>query len=79
MVRHPLANAGDSSLILGLERPPGKGNGNPLQYACLENSLDKGAWLATAHVVTESDMTERLTLSLEPSHFPDVSYFCNSL
>ena len=38
------ANAGDTSLILGLGRYPGKGNGNPLQYSCLENSMDRGPW-----------------------------------
>ena len=44
--------------IPGLERFPGEGNGNPLQYSCLENSMDRGAWWATIHGVTkESDMT----------------------
>ena len=37
-------NAGDSGLISGLGRPPGEGNGNPLQYSCLENPIDGGAW-----------------------------------
>ena len=39
-------NAGDLGSILGLERSPGEGNGNPLQYSCLENSMDRGAWQA---------------------------------
>ena len=39
-------NAGDQGLILGLRRSPGEGNGNPLQYSCLENPTDKGAWQA---------------------------------
>ena len=41
----------------GLGRCPGEGNGNPLQYSCLENSMDRGAWWAMVHGVTESDMT----------------------
>ena len=41
-------NAGDLSLIPGSGRSPGEGNGNPLQYSCLENSMDRGAWQATA-------------------------------
>ena len=40
--------------ILGLERSPGEGNGNPLQYSCLENPMDKGAWWAAVHGVTKS-------------------------
>ena len=40
-------NAGDSGLISGLGRSPGEGDGNPLQYSCLENSMDRGAWQAT--------------------------------
>ena len=54
-------NARDVGLILDLGRFPGEGNGNPLQYSCLRNSMNRGAWQATVHVVTkESDMTERL-------------------
>ena len=44
-------NAGDQSSILGSGRSPGEGNGNPLQYSCLENSMDRGAWQATVHWV----------------------------
>jgi len=46
-------SAGDPSLIPGLGRSPGEGNGNPLQYSCLENPMDRGAWRATVHGVTE--------------------------
>ena len=45
------ANAGDAGSIPGLGRPPGEGNGNPLQYSCLENSMDRGAWQARVHRV----------------------------
>ena len=45
-------NAGDPRLIPGSGRSAGKGNGYPLQYSCLENSMDRGAWWATVHGVT---------------------------
>ena len=44
-------NAGDLGLIPGSGRSPGEGNGNPLQYSCLENSMDSGAWRAIVHGV----------------------------
>ena len=47
-------NAGDLGSIPGSGRSPGKGNGNPLQYSCLENSMDRGAWWATVHRVAKS-------------------------
>ena len=47
-------NVGDLGSISGLGRSPGKGNGNPLQYSCLENSMDRGAWRATVHGIAES-------------------------
>ena len=62
MVEHPPANAEymrDSGSIPGLGRSPGGGPGNPLQYSCLKNSMDRGAWWATVHgVAKESDTTE---------------------
>ena len=45
-------NVGDTSLVSGLGRSPGEGNGNPLQYFCLGNPMDRGAWWATVHGVT---------------------------
>ena len=48
------ANAGDTVLIPGLGRFPGEGNGNPLQYSCLENPKDRGAWWAIVHGVAKS-------------------------
>ena len=47
-------NAGDQGSIPGLERSPGGGHGNPLQYSCLENPMDKGAWQDTVHRVAKS-------------------------
>ena len=52
------ANAGDLGSTPGLGGTPGKGNGNPLQYSCLDNFRDRGVWRATVHRVTEeSDVT----------------------
>ena len=57
MIKNPPANAGDSGLIPGLGRSLGEGTGNPLQYSCLENPMDRGAWQATVMGSQESDMT----------------------
>ena len=51
-------NAGNLRLIPGSERSPGEGNGNLLQYSCLETPMDRGAWWATVHGFTESEMIE---------------------
>ena len=51
-------------LIPGLGRSPGEGNSNPLQYYCLDNPMDRGAWWATVHRVAELDMTG----GTEPAH-----------
>ena len=72
MVKNLPANAGDASLIPGLGRSPGGGNGNPLQYSCLEDSMDRGAWRATLHGVTKSWTqlsTHTFTLLLRTQHF----------
>ena len=53
-------NSGDTGLRPGLGRSPGGGNGNPLHYSRLENPMSRGAWLATAHGVSESVMTKQL-------------------
>ena len=57
MVENPAANvedAGDTGSVPGLGRSPGGGNDNPLQYSCLENSMDRGAWWAIVHGVAKS-------------------------
>ena len=55
VVKNPPANAGDVGSIPGLGRSPGEGIGNPLQYSCLDNSMDKGAWQAIVHGVAKSE------------------------
>ena len=54
VVKNPPADVGDLGSILGLGRFPAGGNENPLQYSCLENSMDRGAWWATSHGITKS-------------------------
>ena len=51
-------DTGDAGLIPGSGRYPGGGHGNPLQYSCLENPMDRGAWWAIVHRVEKSKMTE---------------------
>ena len=51
-------NVGDPSSILGSGRSPGEGNGNPLQYSCPENPVDRGAWWATVHGITKESWTD---------------------
>ena len=66
-VKASACNAGDLGSIPGLGRSPGEGNGNPLQYSCLENPMDGGAWWATVHGVAKSQIRLRdftFTLSI---------------
>ena len=61
VLKNPPASEGDvkdSGSITGLGRSPGGGYGNPLQYSCLENPMDRGAWRAIIHRIAESDTTE---------------------
>ena len=62
-------SVGDPGSIPGSGRSPGEGNSNPLQYSCLKNPMDGGAWRATERGVAESDMTERLHF-----HFPSARH-----
>ena len=59
-----ICNVGDLGSIPGMGRSSGEGNGNPLQYFCLENPMDRGAWWATVHGVTVLDMMEWLSVSM---------------
>ena len=54
LVKNPPANAGDTDLVPALGRSLGEGNGTPLQYSCLGNPVDRGAWWATVHGVAET-------------------------
>ena len=58
-----VGDTGDAGLIPESERYTGGGHGNPLQYTCLETSMDRGAWQATVHGIAESDMTEKIVLT----------------
>ena len=61
VIKSPPATEGDvrdMGLIPGSGRFPGRGRGNPVQYSCLENPMDRGAWRATVRSIAESDMTE---------------------
>ena len=61
MVKNLLANAGDvrdTGLVPGSGRSPGEGNGSPLQYSCLEDSMDRGVWQARVHGVTKNQLSD---------------------
>ena len=58
MVKNTTANSENMGSVPGWGKSPGEGNGNPLQYSCLGNPIDRGAWRATVHEITkESDIT----------------------
>ena len=66
-IKASACNVGDLGSIPGLGRSPGEVNGNPLQYSCLENSMDDGAWQATVHGITKSQtQLSNFTCSLVP-------------
>ena len=74
MVKNLPAGAGDiqdMNSVLGLERFPGGGHDNPLQYSCLENPMDRGAWQATVHGVAKSQtQLKRLRMHARKPLFP---------
>ena len=61
VLKNPPASAGDSGSIPRSGRSPGGGHGNPLQYSCLENPTDRGAWQAAVHGVAKSQTQQRLS------------------
>ena len=75
VVKNPSANAGDTGLIPGSGRSPGGGHGNRLQYSCLENPMDRGAWQATVHGV-EKSRTQLKQLCTLTQTIPKRLYHC---
>ena len=70
-VKNPPANAGDikdAGLILGPGRSPGGEPGNRLQYSCLGNPMDRGAWRVTVHGVTQTRLKKRLSMRAHKTH-----------
>ena len=70
MVKDPPASAGDVGSIPGSGRSLGGGNGYPLEYSCLENSVDRGTWRAPVHRVGKSCAQLSTALTLDTKHKP---------
>ena len=75
VVKNLPANAGDASLMPWVRKFPGEGSGNPLQYSCLENSTDRGAWGSTVHGAAESDTTEQLSTQTHTTIYNTTLFF----
>ena len=75
VVKNPYANAGDirdMGLIPGLGRPLGGGSGNPLQYSCLENPMDRGAWRTTVYGVAKSQTQLKQLMHAHAHYFGSI-------
>ena len=77
-VKASASNAGDPGPIPGSGRSPGKGNGNPLQYSCLENPMDRGAWWAAVHGAQSQTRLKRLSMlaCIVEGNGNPLQYFC---
>ena len=71
VVKNPLANAGDMGSIPGWGRSPGEGNDHLLQYSCLGNPLDRGAWQATVHGIAKSQMQPSNSTKMPSAGLPE--------
>ena len=76
MVQNLPGDSRDAGSIPGSDRSPGEGNGNPLQYSCLESATDRGAWRATVHRVAEPATTEQDAGQAGPSSWFTVFQAC---
>ena len=74
MVKNLPASAKDMGSVPGLGRSPGEGNGSPLQYSCLENPVNRGAWRATVHGVANSQtrLSDQTATTTKRSHKQEV-------
>ena len=81
MVKNLPVNAGytrDVGLIPGSGKSPGEGNGNPLQYSCLENPMDRGSWWVTVHGATKGSATIEVTKQQQQVKVKDSNHRCCS-
>ena len=79
MIKNPHAKAGDTGWIPGSGRSPGGGNGNPLEYSCLGNPMDSGAWRATVHGVTKEIQPSNVTTKTKSGDCGDDEKECTCL
>ena len=77
MVKKSTSNVGDQGFILELGRSPGEGNGNPTQYSCLGNPMDKGAWQAILFIWGERIKIKTFSWATKSSMAPGMISVCN--